>query len=145
VRFDDRDGRTWKVRRRWLPWRRRVRELPDAPIDGLSADDPISAIISLFLLILAIPALVVLAILLAELVLVVALLPVVVLLRLVAGWAGFPWPIEVSSRPGRRRVGGWRLERTERVKTRPGPRRSSTRRSRSGSARRSSARAPTPR
>jgi hypothetical protein len=27
------DGSTWRVRRRWLPWRRRVRDVPDAPLD----------------------------------------------------------------------------------------------------------------
>lgn len=115
MRFDDRDGRTWSVRRRWLPWRRRIRDVPEMP-DGPTGDDPISAILGLFMLILAIPAFVVLAVLLAELLILLALLPVVVLLRVVAGWAGFPWPIEVSSRPARRRVLGWRLEHTESVK-----------------------------
>jgi hypothetical protein len=117
VRFDDRDGVTWRVGRRWLPWRRRIREVPDLGIDGgPGGDDPISAIIGLFLLVLAIPALVVLALLLAELVLLIALLPVVALLRFVASWAGFPWPVEVHSRPAKRRVAGWTLRHAEPVR-----------------------------
>jgi hypothetical protein len=27
------DGSTWRVRRRWLPWRRRARDVPDALFD----------------------------------------------------------------------------------------------------------------
>lgn len=115
MRFDDRDGRTWKVRRRWLPWRRRIRDVPELP-DGPTGDDPISAIIGCFTLILAIPAIVVLTVLLAELLILLVLLPVVVLLRLVAGWAGFPWPVEVRSRPSQRRVLGWRFEHDEPVR-----------------------------
>jgi hypothetical protein len=117
VSFEGPDGKTWSVRRRWLPWRRRIRDVPDVPDAGFSGgDDPISAIIGLFLLVLAIPAIVVLTLLIAELLLLVALLPVVVLLRLAAGWAGFPWPVEVRSRPRERRVLGWQLEHTEGVR-----------------------------
>ncbi|WP_210491229.1 hypothetical protein [Patulibacter sp. SYSU D01012] len=116
MRVEDQAGRTWRVRRRWLPWRRRIREVPDVGPDVSLGDDPISIIIGLFLLILAIPALIVLTVLLAELVLLVVLLPVVVLLRLAAGWLGFGWTIEVWARPRDRRWFGWELDREEHVK-----------------------------
>ncbi|WP_022929827.1 hypothetical protein [Patulibacter americanus] len=117
MRFDDRDGTTWRVGRRWMPWRRRIREVPDVPFEGgPGGDDPISMIIGLFVLILALPALIVVALLVAELLLLAALLPVVALLRIVASWAGFPWPVEVHSRPAKRRVFGWTLRHDEPVK-----------------------------
>lgn len=105
----DRFGRRWKVRRRWLPWRRRVRDVPDVPLDGAGGlgDDPISAIIGIFLLVLAIPAIVVTLILLAELLLLVLLLPLFVAIRLLLP---VPWTIELWSRPEQRRVLGWHLE-----------------------------------
>jgi hypothetical protein len=101
-------GRRWKVRRRWLPWRRRVRDVPDVPIDDIGlGDDPISAIIGIFLLVLAIPALVVMTLLLAELLLLLVLLPVFVVVRLLLP---VPWTIEVWVRPAERRFLGWHLE-----------------------------------
>lgn len=104
----DRYDRRWKVRRRWLPWRRRVRDVPDVPIDaGGLGDDPISAIIGLFLLVLAIPAIVVILLLLAELLLLLALLPFFVLIRLLLP---VPWTIELWARPAQRRLLGWHLE-----------------------------------
>jgi hypothetical protein len=107
MRVLDRHDRRWRVRRRWFPWRRRVRDVPDVPIDGGIGDDPISMVIGLVLLVLAIPALIVTILLLAELLLLLVLLPVVVLLRLVLP---VPWTIELWSRPARRRVLGWHLE-----------------------------------
>lgn len=104
----DRYDRRWKVRRRWLPWRRRVRDVPDVPIDaGGLGDDPISAIIGIFLLILAIPAIVMILLLLAELLLLLALLPFFVLVRLLLP---VPWTIELWARPANRRLLGWHLE-----------------------------------
>jgi hypothetical protein len=103
----DRHGRRWKVRRRWLPWRRRVRDVPDVPIDGGLGDDPISMVIGLVLLVLAIPALIVTLVLVAELLLLLVLLPVAVVGRLLLP---VPWTIELWSRPARRRVLGWHLE-----------------------------------
>ena len=102
------DGTTWRVRRRWLPWRRRVRDLPDLPFDiGSVGDDPISMILLAIGLILLLPALVVLILLVGELLLLLALLPLVLLGR---GLFGLPWVIEI--RRGRRlyateRVRGW--------------------------------------
>ncbi|WP_138974447.1 hypothetical protein [Patulibacter medicamentivorans] len=106
MKVQDPEGTTWRVRRRWLPWRRRVRDVPDMPVDiGGLGDDPISAVIGIFLLILAIPALIVITILLAELLILIALLPLFLVLRAVAP---VPWTIEVRRR--------WKLEREEQVR-----------------------------
>jgi hypothetical protein len=104
-----------RVRRRWLPWRRQIREVPDAPLlDAPGDDSVIGAIIFVIALILSIPALIVLAALLFELLALVMLLPLVVLARLLLP---VPWTIEVSSRPRDRRwPGGWVVEREVRVK-----------------------------
>ncbi len=109
------EPRQWRVRRRWLPWRRRIREVPDAPfLDGnvANADGPIGAIVLVIVLILSLPALVVLALLLAELLLLVLLLPLAVLGRMLLP---IPWTIELWSRPAGRRWLGWRLEGETRV------------------------------
>lgn len=109
----DRFGRRWNVRRRWLPWRRKVRDVPDTPdFAGDLGDDPISAIIGLFLLVLAIPAILVVLLLVAELLLLIALLPIVVLVRLILP---VPWTIELWARPEERRWLGWHLEHEVRV------------------------------
>lgn len=102
------DGSTWRVRRRWLPWRRRVRDVPDMPVDlGGLGDDPISMILMALGLMLLVPALIALILLLGEVLLLLALLPLFVLGR---GLFGVPWTIEI--RPERRlhsieRVRGW--------------------------------------
>jgi hypothetical protein len=100
------DGSTWRVRRRWLPWRRRVRDVPDAPFDiGTLGDDPISMVLLAIGLILLLPALVVLVVLVGELLLLLLLLPLAVVGR---GLIGLPWTIEV--------VRERRLQYTERVR-----------------------------
>lgn len=110
----DASDRRWRVRRRWLPWRRRVREVPDVPFDGGDlGDDPISAIIGLFLLVLALPAIIVLVALLVELLVLVALLPAFVLVRLLLP---VPWTIELWSRPAERRFLGWHLQHEVQVR-----------------------------
>ncbi|HYJ66766.1 MAG TPA: hypothetical protein VEX15_03810 [Nocardioidaceae bacterium] len=102
------DDSTWRVRRRWLPWRRRVRDVPDSPIDiGPVGDDPISIVLMVIALVMFVPAFVVLIVLVGELLLLFVLLPLVVLGR---GLFGVPWTIEV--RRERRllyteRIRGW--------------------------------------
>lgn len=88
----DPQGRTWRVTRRWVPWRRRVRDFdtgPDMP-SGLG-DDPISMIIGLFFLILIIPFLLVAFVALLELLLLLLVLPFAVLGRVLLG---HHWVIE---------------------------------------------------
>ncbi|MFI7588419.1 hypothetical protein ACIB24_15220 [Spongisporangium articulatum] len=111
-------GRTWRIRRRWLPWRRRIRDVPDYGIDLPSVDlgdDPISAVIGVVLLvivtILVLPFLVVFAGLLLELGLLLALLPLAVLARIALRR---PWTIEVFG-PGRRFLIRGPLQHEERV------------------------------
>ena len=104
----DASDRRWRVRRRWLPWRRRVREVPDVPFDGGDlGDDPISALIGLFLLVLALPAIIMVVAILVELLVLLALLPAFVLVRLLLP---VPWKIELWARPASRRVLGWHLQ-----------------------------------
>lgn len=106
---------SWKgdklvISRRWLPWRRRARA-GDAGVDLFDAaalpDDPISMVL---FAIFAVPALILLALLLSELFLLLLLLPFFVLARAVFG---MPWTIEVH-KPWSRKlihsedVQGWR-------------------------------------
>jgi hypothetical protein len=88
-----------------VPWRRRIRDVPDVPLGDVGlGDDPISAIIGLILLVLAIPAIVVTILLVAELLLLLLLIPVFALLRLALP---VPWTVEVWWRPVGYRWFGW--------------------------------------
>lgn len=86
-------GETFRIHRRWLPWRRRIETT-----DGLSGDvsdltdldDPIALVIAA---ILAIPLLATLAFVIGEVILLLLLLPFFVLARSVFGT---PWIIEVT-------------------------------------------------
>jgi len=88
----------FRIDRVWLPWRRKVRDLPGGA-DGWTnsgtslGDDPISAIIAVVLLILLLPVL---------LFFLVAVVEVLLLMLLVVPFAfarslfGIPWTIRVS-------------------------------------------------
>jgi hypothetical protein len=87
-------GETYRVRRRWLPWRRHDTKAldwlpPGSAVSGLD-DDPISFIIGAILLI---PVLLVLAVVVGEFLLLLLLLPFFVLARSIFGT---PWVIEVT-------------------------------------------------
>lgn len=88
------DGRTWRVSRRWVPWRRRLKGsldgAPDLP-SGLG-DDPISAIIAVVFLVILLPFLLVVLVAGLELLLLLVVMPVAVLLRVVLGRH---WHVEV--------------------------------------------------
>lgn len=93
----DPQGRTWRVSRRWMPWRRKahIGQWGDVPSGGGLGDDPISMIIGIFLLILLIPF-VILAILVAlEMLLLLLLLPFAILGRMLLGRH---WRVEVRER-----------------------------------------------
>ena len=103
----DRQGRTVRVRRRWLPWRRRVRDVDAPALDLGGGDDPIGMILTVVGLVLAIPFALALVLLVGELVLLVLLLPLAVLVRVLFKR---PWTVEATS--GRRvlwseQVQGW--------------------------------------
>lgn len=91
----DADGVTWRVKRRWLPWRLRRRD-PDIDFpSGLEGDDIVIGLIVIGVLLLfafLFPIVLVAAALAAEFVLLLALLPIVVLVR--ASRVG-RWPIEI--------------------------------------------------
>lgn len=90
----DPQGRTWRVSRRWVPWRRRLRVDggPDIPGGGNLGDDPISLIIGLLLFILVLPFLVIAGIALLEMLLLLLLVPFVIAGRILFGRQ---WRIEV--------------------------------------------------
>lgn len=99
MRIIDPRRQTWRVSRRWVPWRRKVSGwsdiwglVPDLP----GGDDPISATISTIVLILFAPiviAAVLLTILAAvEFIAILALIPLLVLVRVLFGRH---WIVEV--------------------------------------------------
>ena len=59
VKVSDPTGQTWRVSRRWVPWRRRARSLddnvPDLSWASGIGDDPVSVVISLVALVLLAP------------------------------------------------------------------------------------------
>lgn len=108
-------GQVYRVTRRWVPWQRKSRRLSldgfEIPIGPPSGDDPISAILLVIWLVLAVPiiAIVVVVMLLTgiELILLLAILPFAVGARVVFGRH---WTVEVrhSFTPiHEERSGGW--------------------------------------
>lgn len=93
MRVTDSTGTKWRVKRRWVPWRRRARNFAyDVPTPSGLGDDPISAIIGVLVLIIAIPLVIIALVAMLELLVLLLLLPIVMLVRAVFGGA---WPIEV--------------------------------------------------
>ncbi|WP_265445215.1 hypothetical protein [Flexivirga meconopsidis] len=97
-------GTTYKVKRRWLPWRRK-----EGGLEGLDwvpdlGDDPISMVI---VAVVAVPVILVLVVFFGEFLLLLVLLPVVLLVRALHGE---PWTIEVHDQGEvvyTERVKGW--------------------------------------
>jgi hypothetical protein len=87
VKVRDPQGQAWRVTRRWVPWRRRLKgsldSLPDLPV-GLG-DDPISAIIGIALLILLLPFLLLILVAGLELLVLLLLFPFALLGRVLLG------------------------------------------------------------
>ena len=107
----DQQGVKWSVKRRWLPWRRKIREfgydLPNTP----GGDDPISMIIGVIVLIAALPMLVLAFFAAVELLLLLLLLPLFMGIRVVFGGA---WTLEVFRKNvlvGTETVTGWEPSR----------------------------------
>lgn len=90
----------YRITRRWVPWQRKSRRLSldglEVPVEAPSGDDPISAILLLLWLVIALPIiLVIVAIVLftgVELVLLLAILPFAVGARVLFGRH---WTVEV--------------------------------------------------
>jgi hypothetical protein len=81
-------GQVWRVGRRWVPWRRRLKgSLDSVPDLGLGplGDDPISAVIGVIVLIIALPFILVALVAGAEFLLVLLLMPVAALARVLLG------------------------------------------------------------
>ncbi|MET8521488.1 hypothetical protein [Nocardioides sp. NPDC004968] len=109
-------GQVYRITRRWVPWQRKSRRLSldglEVPLGAPSGDDPISAILMVLWLIIALPILVVVvAVMLLtgiELLLLLAILPFAVGARVVFGRH---WTVEVrrSFHPiYEERAGDWR-------------------------------------
>ncbi|MDN5717249.1 MAG: hypothetical protein L0G89_08450 [Janibacter sp.] len=92
----DPQGRTWRVSRRWMPWRRKTSmgDWGSGPSISNSdlGDDPISAIIGVVLLILFIPVLVLGLVVALEMLLLLLILPFAVVGRMLLGRH---WRVEV--------------------------------------------------
>ena len=97
MKVEDPQGRTWRVSRRWLPWRRKahIGQWGDVPGGGGLGDDPISMIIGIFLLILLIPFMILAIFVALEMLLLVLLLPFAILGRMLLGRH---WRVEVRER-----------------------------------------------
>jgi hypothetical protein len=95
VKVQDPSGQTFRVTRRWVPWRRRLKadlaQGLDAMPTGLG-DDPVSAVIALVFLVLALPFLLLALLVGRELLLVLLLVPFAVLARALFGQH---WTVEV--------------------------------------------------
>jgi hypothetical protein len=88
VKVEDPTGQTYRITRRWVPWRRRLKgslgDMPNLIPSGLG-DDPVSAIIFLVCLVIMIPFLLLALIAGLELLLVLLLLPFALLARAAFG------------------------------------------------------------
>ncbi|WGY03235.1 hypothetical protein QI633_05615 [Nocardioides sp. QY071] len=93
MKVRDPEGGTWRVTRRWVPWRRRLRSAGTGPLDGLNGlgDDPVSAVIAIVLLVLALPFIILALFVAFEFVLLLLLIPFAALARVALG---AHWTIE---------------------------------------------------
>lgn len=96
VKVRDPQGQTWRVTRRWVPWRRRLKgsldALPDLPGGTSLGDDPVSLVIGLVLLVLLLPFLLLGLVAGLELLLLLAVFPFALLGRVLLGRH---WTVEV--------------------------------------------------
>lgn len=93
MKVKDPSGQTWRVSRRWVPWRRRLRNatdlMPDLPALG---DDPISAILGILFLIVMIPFFILAFLVALEFLLILLLIPLAAIARALFGGE---WIVEV--------------------------------------------------
>ncbi|QIX25875.1 hypothetical protein ncot_04125 [Nocardioides sp. JQ2195] len=109
MKVRDHTGQTWRVTRRWVPWRRRLKGFVDAGPNlpsGLG-DDPISLVIGLIGLIIMLPFVILALVAGLELLLVLLVLPFAILGRVLLGRH---WTVEARKgfRPWSEvKAGGW--------------------------------------
>lgn len=97
MQIADPSGETWRVKRRWLPWRWRRRDpdnLSDVAVPDIGDDLVIGLVllVGFLLLLIFLPIVLVLVIAVAELFLLLFLLPAFLLLR---AFKVGRWPVEV--------------------------------------------------
>lgn len=90
MKVTDPDGQVWRVSRRWVPWRRKIKDVPtgglDVPDFGVDDDLGIFAIIGLILFVIFVLPFLLLAFLVAaEFALILLVLPFAVLGRVLFG------------------------------------------------------------
>ncbi|MFS3128280.1 hypothetical protein ACLM5J_07720 [Nocardioides sp. Bht2] len=106
------DGQRWRVTRRWVPWRRRNRNIDATDLAVGFGDDPISLVLGVLALIVLLPALLVGVVAVLEMLLLIVLLPVVLVARV---FFGRRWYVEVRRefRPWYEEpTGDWAASRT---------------------------------
>jgi hypothetical protein len=91
VKVQDPSGQTWRVTRRWVPWRPRWRDV-DPTLDLSLGDDLVSAIVLGLIFFVLTPIVVPLLLLPIELVLVGLVVPIAALVRVLFGRR---WVVEV--------------------------------------------------
>ncbi len=95
MRVSSPDGTSYRIRRRWVPWRQRPRDVSGADLDlGGIGDDPVTAIIIFVVALVLLPVIGVAAVAFGEFLLLLLLMPFWVLAR---GIFGTPWIIEVKA------------------------------------------------
>ncbi len=110
-----RDGRTIDVRRRWLPWKPRLRDVDSSGGDAggfdLGGGDDlagVAVVIAIFLLLLFFPVVLAVALLAGEVLVLLLLLPLFLVARVVPV---LPWTVEArheGALVGVEKVRGWR-------------------------------------
>ena len=92
MKVRDPGGQTWRVTRRWVPWRRRTHGLdsPDLPIGDLG-DEPVSLVLGLIALVVLVPVVIASFVVALELLLLLLLLPLALLGRVLLG---HHWTVE---------------------------------------------------
>ncbi|WP_134738321.1 hypothetical protein [Nocardioides sp. 503] len=86
MKVQDPTGQTWRVTRRWVPWRRRLKGvLPNLPTGPGLGDDPVSMVIGVIFLIILIPFLVLALVAALELLLLLLVIPFALLARALFG------------------------------------------------------------
>lgn len=111
MKVRDPEGRTWRVTRRWLPWRPRRRQGLDPRLMIEAADGLAALVVFLVLGLIVLPLLSIVVVLALEWLLVLLVLPVVVLLRIAFGHR---WWVEarIGFRPyWEEEVGTWAQSR----------------------------------